>query len=512
MVIDNINIINKAIELDNSELFDIHKWSDYPEVNSLVDKLFLELSSDLTLVKGNLKIRKKHLKTLVLDLYVKYLKDPAMYVSVYLAKWYYDNLESRYNKLHISKLTPIIIHALHDKGYIDLVLGHYSRESNRASHITRIRAKPSLIELIIRENVKAEMIERHPLTETIILRTFDEEKGKLEVAYEDTDETKIWRSNLVAYNNLLRRTYVDVIGAPSDGIRCRQSEKSKSKGQPPKKIHITQHAKFVRRVFNNGTWNDGGRFYGGWWQRISEKWRAQIRIWNSPVTEIDYKSLHIHLLYRQKNIEFNGDPYLLKSYPKYNGDRDMRTFLKLVLLCTINAIEKTKAIQAINKEINFNSDEFGWVAEDKLDLGELIDAFVKEHSALEDDFFSGKGVQLQKLDSVIAEKIINHFTAKDIPVLCVHDSFVIAVDKADELKMIMEKSYVEALVELGLNKGIEPSTDSSGIDLGLFKHMLINPQWHELKESFLNERFDYPDWTNRMEKFKALNLEPDYYC
>ena len=31
--------------------------------------------------------------------------------------------------------------------------------------------------------------------------------------------------------------------------------------------------KFVRRIFNNGTFEEGGRFYGGWWQRI--RWKLE---------------------------------------------------------------------------------------------------------------------------------------------------------------------------------------------------------------------------------------------
>ena len=32
-------------------------------------------------------------------------------------------------------------------------------------------------------------------------------------------------------------------------------------------VAINPSAKQLYRVFNNGTWREGGRWYGGWWQQ-----------------------------------------------------------------------------------------------------------------------------------------------------------------------------------------------------------------------------------------------------
>lgn len=79
--------LSLAIELGNSELLDVHRWSEYPEVDNAVIKIYRELST-----AGNSKIRKRHVKVLILDLYVKWLKDPTLYTSFYRGKWYYDDL------------------------------------------------------------------------------------------------------------------------------------------------------------------------------------------------------------------------------------------------------------------------------------------------------------------------------------------------------------------------------------------------------------------------------------
>ena len=504
----------KATALANSELFDVHRWSDYSEINPVVSVIYEDLLNNCDF-SGNKQIRTKHIKVLVLDLYVKWLKDPTMYVSLYMANWYYEDLASRYNKLHISAITPKVVKALHSRKWIDLELGNYARQSGYKSHVTRIRATSKLISLLEAQNVTSEMIERYPSIETLVLRdvVFVSTSYKnVDVPYNDGDDPRIstWRQGAIAYNNLLRRTYIDVPSAPLDGIPCRQGERSKRLGKKPKRIKVSQHDKFVRRVFNNNSWNDGGRFYGGWWQRISEEWRSQIRIWNNPVTEIDFKGLHIGLLYRLKGIPYEADPYHLSSYPEYEGNKAMRELLKQVLLCSINAESKTKAIQAVNKEVNFNLEKYGWVREDELNLGELIDALEAEHPLLADDFFSGRGVELQNLDSLIAEKVINHFTAQGIVVLCIHDSFVIPAYKAEELKQVMEGAYIEAFQDMHIDTSLAPKVDLTGLGLGQWNVIISDPNWGEIRDNFFREPHDFPEWAEKLREFKARTLMADY--
>ena len=96
--------IQKAEELDNSEQFDVHTWSEYPEVNNAVDEIYNDLKG-VVIFSGNKGITKRHIKKAVIDLYVKWLIDPEMYSALYLMKNAYKRVDSRYNKLHISYKT-----------------------------------------------------------------------------------------------------------------------------------------------------------------------------------------------------------------------------------------------------------------------------------------------------------------------------------------------------------------------------------------------------------------------
>lgn len=104
-------IRKKAEELDNYEHFDVHRWSEYPEVNKAVNSLYHELRT-LSEFKGSEKLRKKHVKVIILDLYVKWSTDPTRYTSYYRMKNKYTDMDARYNKLHISYLTVAIVDAL----------------------------------------------------------------------------------------------------------------------------------------------------------------------------------------------------------------------------------------------------------------------------------------------------------------------------------------------------------------------------------------------------------------
>lgn len=45
------------------------------------------------------------------------------------------------------------------------------------------------------------------------------------------------------------------------------------------------------------------------------------------------------------------------------------------------------------------------------------------------------------MDSQIADNVLHYFTKKDIPCLCVHDSFIVPVKYKDELENVMKEEY-----------------------------------------------------------------------
>ena len=94
-------------QLDYSRPLDVHKWSDYPDVNSFVDQIwegFLakKFPEQTGLGKRPKGPKKQQFKVLLLDLYVAWKEDPDLLIGVSLRKGSYK-AGSRQNKLHIGE-------------------------------------------------------------------------------------------------------------------------------------------------------------------------------------------------------------------------------------------------------------------------------------------------------------------------------------------------------------------------------------------------------------------------
>jgi hypothetical protein len=424
----DLGAAQKAAALDNSVPLDVYRWSEYPEVNEAVNAIHEELKQKAGL-DGREKIKKKHLKVVILNLWATWLADKSRYIAYSRTKNDYQ-ANSRYNCLHISYATVPVVDALESCGYLEHHKGYFDRAIG-VGRQSRMRATEKLIELIEKGyKVPTEAIRHHQEAECIVLRNVDNDKN-VDIEYEDTEETMRMRNALRAYNECLASADIALPNAPAGGI-------PNTSGSGVIKVDTTK--KFVRRIFNNGSWEEGGRFHGGWWQRIPWEWRVQISIDQSKdgLVEVDYSGHHIALLYGLQGIDYwgedLGDPYEIDGMPP---TEQMRSLLKLILLITINAKDRKTALAAVRQEINFSREEFGWIRESQLELETVLDSFVERHAPIKDFFFSGYGVKLQRIDSQIAETIINQFTRKSVPVLSVHDSFLVLPDFREELIDVM---------------------------------------------------------------------------
>ena len=75
----------------------------------------------------------------------------------------------------------------------------------------------------------------------------------------------------------------------------------------------------------------------------------------------------------------------------------------------------------------------------------MLDAFRAKHPAIAHHLCSDVGVKLMAIDGRIAARVIDHFTAIDVPVLSIHDSFIVPVRWAGELRRVMERAAMEEL-------------------------------------------------------------------
>ena len=88
------------------------------------------------------------------------------------------------------------------------------------------------------------------------------------------------------------------------------------------------------------------------------------------------------------------------------------------------------------------------------DYNDLIEATLEKHQRIQNRFFTRAWTWLQRLDSDIAEMVmLKMLNEEDIPVLPLHDSFIVRTIFKDILSDVMEKSFKEVI------KG-EPTIDA----------------------------------------------------
>jgi hypothetical protein len=471
------NYLSTTNDINNSRPFDVHVWSDYPEFNQLINKLWVKY---FPFENGNVRrgpvpqtIRKVHFKTLLLDLYVSWMSDPNMYLGIFMSKSQWKP-NSRYNALHLSFRMVAIIKGLEAVGLVEVELG-------RQGTLTRIRATRQL-QLLFRDlKFPISEVTFGYMEETIILRAAPEKsnkknarksKKKPDIEYDDTPETIRMRGVLNKYNELLNKSRLDVFSLEVPYV-VRKTEKGKRAGDTAL-LHIDDRNTFVKRVFNNASWKSGGRFYGGWWQHISKELRSDIMINDNPVVEIDFNAMHIALLQaqvaeksepdlvvvkgsepQQKSELFQefsasrfidtddapnakDDPYTLNEpiFP-HKKDFDQRKAVKKLVLMAINADSRALAFSAFRSD-NPKGDPLRKMT--NAELSQLLEAFIEEHPKLEPFLCAVKWGELMYLDSRIAESVIEQLTDKSIPVLCIHDSFIVADKEKHELLRAMDRA------------------------------------------------------------------------
>ncbi len=60
---------------------------------------------------------------------------------------------------------------------------------------------------------------------------------------------------------------------------------------------IAPYRRSLRRIFNNGTWQHGGRLAGGYWMSMERAERGRIRIDGERIANVDYRQLFPRLAY-----------------------------------------------------------------------------------------------------------------------------------------------------------------------------------------------------------------------
>ena len=148
---------------------------------------------------------------------------------------------------------------------------------------------------------------------------------------EDSSEIPRMRKEVNKYNDLLRRSFID-IGSLEEPFITNQYWNNRENKWKEFKVRINHHNKFVRRVFYRGSWHLGGRLHGGFWQQLSGEDRKNIRINDFRTVELDFSGLHINLAYALEGLDpIQEDPYTVETVFNVSAE-EQRSWIKSLSL------------------------------------------------------------------------------------------------------------------------------------------------------------------------------------
>lgn len=445
----------------NSRKVDFNRWSDSGEVNKLVDALIAGMKEELGIKK--LDGYRFNMKTLLMELYHSYLTDKEQFLAYYRRPEHYNfkinlagkNIENRYNKNPHITYTCFIgcVDYLCSKEYIENSDGGSFRDGEGGSYgyLSRMRATEALEAIWAEYKFNSGMIKRFHPDETIIL------KGKLERIpythngkkrirkvkpvipdYKDTRNVQEMRKVVEEYNLLLDSTHIDI------DVECiTQADRNELldrllHAKDKFRYTINLGAKQVYRVFNNGSFKEGGRFYGAFWVGCPSILRRYITIDGEQTCELDYSGIHISILYAFKKINFaelHTDAYeLVANDPN-------RKLNKLILLTAYNADSPEATAKAVFDSARLDGSLQRYHLRKHQQIYDILELLKQKHEPIAEYIANRYGSKLQYHDSCVLEQLIKHFTRMGIPVLTVHDSVICQARHKDFVKDKMLQLY-----------------------------------------------------------------------
>ncbi|MGQ0621533.1 MAG: hypothetical protein ACT4QA_16705 [Panacagrimonas sp.] len=410
--------------------------------------------------KANYQKLRNHLRLVLLDAYISHHQDPAQWVGYSRNDEKYLGQKSRYNRLRLSRqfLTQAV----------DLLAGNDFLESwvsKPGWSALQSRFRPTALLSDMLRAIPVNAIEQdYSVRESIVLKGEKDPVTKIApfIEYDDEeegDQPRRWRDNLAIINKQIASS---TLGITLDAATL-------------KRLRINFEHKHLYRVFNNGDWNQGGRFYGGWWIGLKNRepyhFRRHITIDGKPVVEVDYSQIHptflyatagVHTIERRgvrvavpgEGLKVPADSYTIDGLDRGDAKTVFNTMLNVRSPKGIFQAVRNAAIEDEREDARQKAQLAGieYVEPDATHriaaYTRCIQPILQAHPGIADAFGTGIGLLLQNKDSQMAEAVMLELAGSGITVLPVHDSFIVRAEYEGMLLTIMDTVLHDFFPEL----------------------------------------------------------------
>jgi len=397
---------------------------------SMFDELTKEITKDLEAKESRQRARRDGaqaafeyaVKHILEQLWRNSLSLPPCESTINLGRSYYSEL-ARYRD---PRLTYRQVKAAFDGliacRFIEVTTGGYFSRERQSGGLTRFVPTDRLLE-------RFEELDGHPAfvfpydvdQEVIILR--DKIDGrKVDIDYKDTPKTERFRANLRQINECFLRHWTDLRIKNSEVRRLAERILQDQDREP-----IDLSRRTLTRIFAKGSFEQGGRFYRGWWQNVPSEYRRYITIDEAVTTEYDFSQLSPHMLHFAHNYEMGEQDAYDRVF-----DGEHRDVVKQAFNAMIQA---SSQLNLKPDKINIDGLEMSW-----MDIRQRI---LDAHKPIQHLFFKGIGKKLQYKDSCIAESVMLQFVRQNQVALPIHDSFIMRAGFAGDLEEAMRRAFYD---------------------------------------------------------------------
>jgi len=343
------------------------------------------------------------------DLSYRYSLNPDQKVSISLSKGKIGN-KSRYSPQFIGKTLPTLLGhlATQELAYLEEDKGHYF-----LGRQTTIQAGSGLINLMREKRVDWRDFGKGESLELIILRKEHEgrHKGKL-LEYSDTPDTLRYRQEMERINTWLAGADITF-----DTTQCHHEEP------------VDPNSRTLSRIFNNCSFTQGGRLYGGFWQPLHKEERLKgIRIEGQETVSLDYSQVCPRILYGKAGVEPTSKD--LYDIQRLRGHREG---VKKVMNALLHAKKPLERAPMGTRSL----------LPKKIKIDEIVRRIAEAHPVLKPYFGSGIGMELMFMESQILVHVLLTLIKRRIVALPVHDAVTVRKDAAEEAEQVMNDAFKE---------------------------------------------------------------------
>ncbi len=243
--------------------------------------------------------------------------------------------------------------------------GHFDHFTG-SGEVTRYRPTDKLLEML--EGTDGDPfrdIEPNIDAECIVLR--DRIDGvRTVIEYEPSAEIDELRKNLQTINACLAKNWPD-LRITDDEYKSLQERLLVDDQKSP--VDFSQ--RILTRIFSNGRFDQGGRFYRAWWHNVPSEYRKYITINGKRTCEYDYSQLNPHMAYYLRGADIGSEDAYSRVF-----DGDHRPLVKEAFNAMMQA---STPLLGKPDGIDLSEVEFNWAT--------LRQRVLDAHPSLADVFF-----------------------------------------------------------------------------------------------------------------------------